>query len=83
MTRLVELYLLWSPQGWGVFNSCTCPDPYDFPYYWYRKYEVLVENERAIFERLVAKKDELVKNDVIPSKENYSENFPEISNLVL
>lgn len=73
-----EIYLLWSPQGWGVFDECSCPDPENLPNYWYRQYEVPEECWSITFKELLKRRDELVKQDVIPTRENYSEIFRDI-----
>lgn len=77
-----ELYLLWSPQGWGVFNEVTCPDPYGLPKYWYRKYEIPRVKNKVVFDRLVDVRDQLVKENIIPNEENYDRIFPDISTIL-
>jgi len=84
MSRIMEqiYYLLWNPHGWGVYNTCTCPDPGTFPNFWYRKYQVDEERASELFEKLIKIKERLVSENIIPSRENYNKNFLELSNLL-
>lgn len=80
-----ELYLLWSTQGWGVFDSVTCPDtggPGGIPNWCYMKYEVPKEQSKAVFRRLLDVRADLVERSVVPTKERYKEIFPELSDLM-
>jgi len=77
-----EIYLLWSPQGWGVFNIGTCPDPHGLPSYWYKKYEVPRDREMDVFERLLEVRDRLEGERIQPSQENYHSIFPDLSKLL-
>jgi len=82
MSITSELYLLWSPQGWGVFSEGTCPDPHGLPQYWFKKYEIPFDNDKTIFDRLVNIKDQLVREGIVPDEENYSRIFPDISDIL-
>ena len=77
-----ELYLLWSPQRWGVFSQSTCPDPVALPPHWYKKYVVPEEKRQTAFNRLMGVKDKLEADGIVPTKEIYKEIFPDISSLL-
>lgn len=77
-----ELYLLWSPQGWGVFDACNCPDPFGMPDYWYRKYVVDEKDEEKAFKALMKRQEELAKDKIIPTKDNRERIFPELSDIL-
>jgi len=84
MSRIMEqiYYLLWNPDGWGVYNTCTCPDPGAFPNFWYRKYQVDEERASKLFEKLIKIKERLVSENIIPSQEDYNKIFPELEELL-
>lgn len=82
MSKTRELYLLWSPQGWGIFNEVNCPDSHGLPQYWFKKYEVPCDEEREVFNKLMDAMVQLVKKNIIPDEENYSRIFPDISNIL-
>ncbi len=75
-------YLLWNPDGWGVYNVCTCPDPGAFPNFWYRKYQVDKERVSELFKKLMKIKERLVSKNILPSRENYNKIFPELEELL-
>lgn len=78
-----DLYLLWVPNtGWGVFNTCNCPDPGAFPNWMYRKYTIPREQHNKVFDRLMKKKERLVVDKIIPTKERETDIFPELSDLL-
>ncbi len=76
-----EIYLLWSPDGWGVYGKCQCPDPGAFPKYWYRKYEIPVEKSEVAFRKLLEIKIKLAMDGTIPTKDNYEKIFPDMSEI--
>lgn len=79
----IELYLLWSTQGWGVYGKTTCPDPHDvIPDYCYRKYEVPSDKESIAFQRLLEVKSSLVERNITPDRQNQNEIFPTIEDLI-
>ncbi len=75
-------YLLWIPDGWGVYGMSTCPDPGAFPNHFYRKYQVDERESSKLFEKLMKIKEKLEKKKIIPSEENYKEIFPELEKLL-
>jgi len=75
-------YLLWNPDGWGVYGKGTCPDPGAFPDYWYKKYEIDIEKYSELFEKLIKIKEKLVSENILPSKENYKKIFPGLEELL-
>ena len=77
-----ELYLFWIPDGWAVFSELTCPDPHGLPAYWYKKYDVTTEQAPDVFEKLLEVQQRLRKGNVIPSRENYDQIFPNIDDLL-
>ncbi len=77
-----ELYLLWSPQGWGVFNEGTCPDPHGFPNYWYKKYEIPVEKLEIARKKLMEQQRKLVEDKTLPTRDNYLSIFPDLSDIL-
>jgi hypothetical protein len=78
-----NLYLAWDGRAWGVYGEGTMPDPHGtFPDYFYRKYIVPEDKEGEVFEKLKNIKEELIDKNIIPSKENQSEVFPELEDLL-
>jgi len=77
-----ELYLLWSPQGWGVFDSCSCPDPFGFPDYCYRMYIVDEKDEEKVFGALMKRQEELAVGNILPTRDTQEEIFPELSDIL-
>ena len=66
----------------GGFNEVTCPDPHGLPSYWYKKYEVPRDKGRIVFDRLLEIRDQLVRDEVIPTQEDYARVFPDISTIL-
>lgn len=77
-----ELYLMWIPNSWSVFTYSTCPDPVALPDYFYKKYEFPSQYFDDVFDKLIEKKTDLVKKEIIPTKENYDDIFPDISDIL-
>ncbi len=80
-----SLWLLWSPQGWGVFDMGTCPDPGAFPKYWYRRYDFEVSSpfeDTHHFATLNEFRKQYAAEGIIPTRENYDELFPDISDIL-
>jgi hypothetical protein len=78
-----DLYLLWAPnQGWGVFNSSSCPDPEAFPDWMYKKYTIPGEKYDKLFEKLIELKERLCIEKIIPAKVKEKDIFPELSDLL-
>lgn len=75
-------YLLWNPDGWGVYGIGTCPDPGAFPDYWYKKYEIDTEKYLELLEKLIKIRERLVSKNIIPLRGDYNKNFPELSDFV-
>jgi len=79
------LYLFWIPDGWSVFDECTCPDPHDLPDHWYKRYTFEVNSlpeMHPYLERLMAYQQQDRAAGAIPSKENYNDLFPDISEIL-
>lgn len=75
-------YLLWDSNAWGVYSKGTCPDSGAFSDFWYRKYQVDEERASELFKKLMDIKERLVSEDIIPSRENYDETFPELEEVL-
>ena len=79
-----DIWLLYALNqgGWGVFHPGTCPDPYMFPEFLYRHYEVPREKYDEIFSKLLKIQEKLVREKIIPTKENQEEIFPKLEELL-
>ena len=77
--RKRNLYLLWAGiQGWGLFTETDCPDRGAFPEYMYKKYTVDEKNYHNAWNILFKHLGDLWKNKIEPTRDNYSEIFPDI-----
>jgi hypothetical protein len=77
-----NLSLLWTPQGWGVFDECSCPDTGAFPSHWYRKYSVPEEKYEIALGRLMDIQERLDIGKIVPARDMEKTIFPDISVLL-
>ena len=84
--REQELYLTYIPSGggcvWAVFGEASMPDPAAFPEFMYRKYVVDETRADKVFKKLLQVMDDLNTRKVIPTRENFWENFPILEELL-
>ena len=78
-----RVYLVWTPQGWSAFTELSCPDLNGaFASYMFRSYEI----PRAKFQNAIKKLGDaardLNRREIIASKDNEGETFPELSYLL-
>jgi len=76
-----RLYLLWIPDGWGVYRPSSCPDPGAFPKYFFREYEFPSDEWGVNFQKLLIWKDHLDREGILPTEDNYEEIFRDLSDI--
>lgn len=65
-----------NPNNWWVFNSADCPDPFGFPSFLYRKYQIDSSQSDKTFNILLKVKEKLVELFIMPSPQNQEIIFP-------
>ena len=77
-----ELYLLWTTDGWGVFDETTCPDTGAFPEHWYKKYAIPPDKSDIVLKILLERRDYLASSRILPTRSNRRDIFPDVSEIL-
>lgn len=73
---------MWIPEGWGVFDESSCPDPESVPNHWYKKYTISSDKYGKLFNKLMGLKERLERERIVPIKGSERKIFPDISSLL-
>lgn len=76
-------YLLWDPlNGWNVHTEMSVPDQSAFPEDMYQRYAIERDKGIDLMRGLMKIRDKLRDGDVMPTKENRREIYPELEEIL-